>query len=222
VAWEWALPRDGDYSGLYGLVTGVNSRLAEIVLNTVLGLIMLATLPLVVRGLVAVRAGLARGLLTNQTAALRARAERLAAGRRAAVQAEAQTLRRVERDIHDGPQQRLVRLDMDLEAVARRLDDDDPEQARPLIDEALAQSREALSELRALSRGIAPPILADRGLGPALAAAAARCPVQVTLDVALPDGHRLAAAVENTAYFVVTEALTNVAKHSAATQCIVR
>jgi len=222
VAWEWALPRDGDYSGLYGLVTGVNSRLAEIVLNTVLGLIMLATLPLVVRGLVAVRAGLARGLLTNQTAALRARAERLAAGRRAAVQAEAQTLRRVERDIHDGPQQRLVRLDMDLEAVARRLDDDDPEQARPLIDEALAQSREALSELRALSRGIAPPILADRGLGPALAAAAARCPVQVTLDVALPDGHRLAAAVENTAYFVVTEALTNVAKHSAATQCIVQ
>jgi len=181
VAWEWALPRDGDYSGLYGLVTGVNSRLAEIVLNTVLGLIMLATLPLVVRGLVAVRAGLARGLLTNQTAALRARAERLAAGRRAAVQAEAQTLRRVERDIHDGPQQRLVRLGMDLEAVARRLDDD-PEQARPLIGEALAQSREALSELRALSRGIAPPILADRGLGPALAAAAARCPVQVTLD----------------------------------------
>jgi len=93
---------------------------------------------------------------------------------------------------------------------------------RPLIDEALAQSREALSELRALSRGIAPPILADRGLGPALTAAAARCPVQVTLDVALPDGQRLAAAVENTAYFVVTEALTNVAKHSAATQCAVR
>lgn len=87
-------------------------------LNTVLGLVVLATLPLVVRGLVVMRVGLARGLLTNQTAALRARAERLAAGRRAAVAAEAQTLRRVERDIHDGPQQRLVRLNM----AARRRD----------------------------------------------------------------------------------------------------
>ncbi len=175
---------------------------------------------MLVRGLVAVRAGLARGLLTNETAALRARAEQLASGRRAAVRAEAQTLRRVERDIHDGPQQRLVRLNMDLEAVARRLDDD-PEQARPLVAEALSQSREALSELRALSRGIAPPILADRGLGPALAAAAARCPVEVSLDVALPDGRTLAPDVENTAYFVVTEALTNVAKHAHATGCTV-
>jgi signal transduction histidine kinase len=186
----------------------------------VLGLVLLATAPLVLRGLVAVERGLAVGLLTNESAALRARATRLEAGRRAAVQAEAQTLRRLERDIHDGPQQRLVRLNMDLEAVVRRLDDD-PDRARPLVAEALAQSREALDELRALSRGIAPPILADRGLGPALAAAAARCPVQVSLDVALPDGRRLAAAVENTAYFVVTEALTNVAKHAQATLCTV-
>ncbi|MGH3931925.1 MAG: sensor histidine kinase, partial [Pseudonocardiaceae bacterium] len=79
-----------------------------------------------------------------------------------------------------------------------------------------------IGELRDLARGIAPPILADRGLGPALTAAAARCPVQVSLDVALPDGQRLPAAVENTAYFVVTEALTNVAKHSAATHCTVQ
>jgi signal transduction histidine kinase len=181
---------------------------------------LLATAPLVVRLLVLAKAGLARGLLTNESAALRARATRLAAGRRAAVQAEAQTLRRLERDIHDGPQQRLVRLNMDLETVARRLDDD-PERARPLVAEALVQSREALDELRALSRGIAPPILADRGLGAALAAAAARCPVRVSLDVALPEGRRLAAAVENTAYFVVTEALTNVAKHAQATLCTV-
>jgi signal transduction histidine kinase len=176
----------------------------------VLGAGMLLTLPLVVRGLVAVQAGLARLLLTNETAALRARATALETSRRAAVDAEAQTLRRLERDLHDGPQQRLVRLGMDLEAVTRRLDDD-PKRARPLVAEALAQSREALAELRALSRGIAPPILADRGLGAALAAAAARCPVQVSLDVAL--GGRLPAAVENAAYFVVTEALTNVAKH---------
>jgi len=109
---------------------------------------------------------------------------------------------------------------MDLEAVTRRLDDD-ADRARALVAEALAQSREALTELRALSRGIAPPILADRGLGAALAAAAARSPVEVSLDVALPDGRRLADEVENAAYFVVTEALTNVAKHSAATLCTV-
>jgi signal transduction histidine kinase len=218
--WEWSLPADGRNGGLYWLLTGTQSRLADIAVNTALGAIMVATSPLLVRGLVATRAALARGLLTNQTAALRARATQLESSRRAAVQAEAQTLRRLERDIHDGPQQRLVRLNMDLETVARRLDDD-PDKARPLVAEALEQSREALAELRALSRGIAPPILADRGLGPALAAAAARCPVQVSLDVALPEGRRLAAAVENTAYFVVTEALTNVAKHSHATLCTV-
>jgi signal transduction histidine kinase len=220
VTWQWSLPLDDSDGGLFWLITGVRGQFGEIVLNTVLGAIMVATAPLVVRGLVATRAGLARGLLTNQTAALRARAAQLESSRRAAVQAEAQTLRRLERDIHDGPQQRLVRLNMDLETVARRLDDN-PEKARPLVAEALEQSREALGELRALSRGIAPPILADRGLGPALAAAAARCPVEVSLDVALPPGQRLAAAVENTAYFVVTEALTNVAKHAHASLCTV-
>lgn len=222
VTWEWALSRapDDNYNGLFGLITGNDSRLGDIALDTGIGLVLLATLPWVLGGLVAARAALARGLLTNQTAALRARASQLAEGRRAAVAAEAQTLRRVERDIHDGPQQRLVRLTMDLEAVIRRLDDD-PGRARALVVEALDQSREALTELRALSRGIAPPILADRGLGPALAAAAARCPVEVSLDVALPEGQRLAAAVENAAYFVVTEALTNVAKHSGASLVIV-
>src|SRR5262249_14874462 len=93
--------------------------------------------------------------------------------------------------------------------------------ARPLVSEALEQSRAALSELRAVSRGIAPPILADRGLGPALAAAAARCPVQVFLDMQLPEGQRLAAYVESTTYFVVTEALTNVAKPSGGALCTV-
>lgn len=217
ITWQWALPRDGDYRGLLDLVTGIDSRAADIGVDTLLGALVLLTFPLVVRALVAVRAGLARGLLTNQTAALRARAGELATARRAAVDAEAQTLRRVERDLHDGPQQRLVRLDMDLETIGRRLDDD-PEKARPLLAEALARNREALAELRALSRGIAPPILADRGLAEAITAAAARCPVPVTLDITLPDGPRPAAAVENTSYFVVTEALTNIAKHSTASR----
>ncbi|WP_312858071.1 sensor histidine kinase [Pseudonocardia pini] len=221
VLWEWSLPRsDDDYFGLFGLLTQSSSRLGDILTTTVLGVLMVATTPWVVRGLVAFRAGVARGLLTNQTAALKARADQLATSRRAAVEAEAQTLRRLERDIHDGPQQRLVRLNMDLESAGRRLDDD-PEKARTLVEEALVQSRETLAELRALARGIAPPILADRGLEAALAAAAARSLVQVSLDVALPNGRRLAAAVENTAYFVVTEALTNVAKHSGASLCTV-
>jgi signal transduction histidine kinase len=213
VFWQWSLPRGDDNWTLFSSITGVHSTLGDVALNTGLGVLLLGTLPTVVRWLTDVRALLARGLLTNQTAALRARAMQLAAARRAAVAAEAQTLRRLERDIHDGPQQRLVRLGMDLEAATRRLDDD-PERVRPLLAEALAQSREALDELRALSRGIAPPILADRGLGPALAAAAARSPVEVSLDVQLDDGRRLPALVENTAYFVVTEALTNVAKHA--------
>lgn len=220
ITWQWSLPLDGNDGGLYWLLTGSRSRPAEIVINTAIGAVMVATSPAVLRGLTEMRVALSRVMLTNQTAALKARAAQLETSRRAAVQAEAQTLRRVERDIHDGPQQRLVRLNMDLEAVVRRLDDD-PDKARPLVTEALEQSREALAELRALSRGIAPPILADRGLGPALAAAAARCPVQVSLDVALPEGRRLAEAVENTAYFVVTEALTNVAKHSRASLCTV-
>ncbi|MGH9251005.1 MAG: sensor histidine kinase, partial [Acidimicrobiales bacterium] len=126
------------------------------------------------------------------------------------------TLRRVERDIHDGPQQRLVRLTMDLEAAQRRLTDN-PDAAGPLVEQALTQTQEALAELRALSRGIAPPILADRGLEAALAAAAARSPIPVTLDVTMGGSDRPTPAVENTAYFVVTEALTNAAKHSGAT-----
>ncbi len=162
VLWEWAPPRGPEDHRLYELITGNESWLADVLFMTAVGAILLVTLPFVLRGLTVLQIALARGLLTSETAALRARTEQLADRRRAAVQAEAQTLRRVERDIHDGPQQRLVRLNMDLEAAARRLDDD-PEQARPLVAEALAQSREALSELRVVSCGIAPPILADRG-----------------------------------------------------------
>ncbi|MGI5132773.1 sensor histidine kinase [Pseudonocardia sp. CA-107938] len=214
--WMWSLPVDDDGGGLYWLLTGVYSPFFEQVLDTVLGVVMLLTAPFVLALLTSVRAGLATALLTNESAALRARAAQLESSRRAAVQAEAQTLRRLERDIHDGPQQRLVRLTMDLEAAARRLDDN-PDKARVLVGEAIDHSREALTELRALSRGIAPPILADRGLAAALAAAAARSPVEVALEIDLPERIRLAEAVETTAYFVVTEALTNVAKHAHAT-----
>jgi signal transduction histidine kinase len=206
--------------GVSGLL-GWGGYPVNAVANVLLGLVFLATVRPVLRRLVQVQVVLARALLSDEKAALRARTEQLTASRSAAVQAEAQTLRRVERDIHDGPQQRLVRLTMDLEAVRRRLDNN-PDAARSLVDEALTQSREALSELRAVSRGIAPPILTDRGLGPALAAAAARCPVDTVVECELPEGERLPEAVENAAYFVVSEALTNVAKHSRADKCSVR
>jgi signal transduction histidine kinase len=139
--------------------------------------------------------------------------------RDSAVSAEATALRRLERDIHDGPQQRLVRLAMDLGRARQQLDSD-PAAARATLDEALGQTRETLDELRALSRGIAPPILTDRGLAAALHALAARgvIPVRLTVD---PELDRLPAVVESTAYFVVAEALTNVAKHSRATSCAV-
>jgi signal transduction histidine kinase len=163
--------------------------------------------------------GLSRFMLTtDRVAVLHEQVSDLAESRDAAVSAEASALRRLERDIHDGPQQRLVRLAMDLSTAQRRMEKD-PATASPLIAEAIAQTRETLDELRALSRGIAPPILADRGLRAALAAVAGRSTVSVDLEVAMPDGSRLPAAVENAAYFVVAEALTNVAKHSQATHC---
>ena len=106
---------------------------------------------------------------------------------------------------------------MDLARAQRQLDRD-PTAARATLGEAVGRAHEALEELRALSRGIAPPVLADRGLAAALAAVAARSPVPVDLAIDLPDG-RLAPVTENTAYFVVSEAMANVAKHSDATTC---
>ncbi|HSI92938.1 MAG TPA: sensor domain-containing protein [Jiangellaceae bacterium] len=217
LAYGWALPNDPDNETLWELL-GIESMLVGNLLYTALGLVFLMTMPYALRWTAALDATLAVLLLSNpkaaENAALRAQAEQLRRSRAAAAEAEATTLRRVERDIHDGPQQRLVRLTMDLEAAQRRMDDD-PDAARPLVAEALSQTQDALAELRALSRGIAPPILADRGLHAALAAAAARCPVPVQLDVAL-GADRPSPTAENAAYFVVTEALTNVAKHSGA------
>ncbi|MFI5782398.1 sensor histidine kinase [Nocardia sp. NPDC051570] len=215
----WMLPGYPETSGLADLL-GMHSHLANIVINTLSGLVFLLTGPRMLRALAALQIGLARALLADEKAQLRARTEQLTTSRSAAAQAEAQTLRRVERDIHDGPQQRLVRLTMDLEAVRRRMNDD-PDAARTLVDGALTQSHEALRELRAVSRGIAPPILIDRGLTAALDAAVARCPVPATLDCDLPERARLAESVENAAYFVVSEALTNIAKHAYATGCTV-
>lgn len=219
-AWDWALPADGgSLAGLFGM----RGEFARVGINMILGVLFLASLPFVTRGMALLSGGWARLTLTRErVGALEDRIEELAGSRDAAVSAEASALRRLERDIHDGPQQRLVRLTMDLSLAQRRMRTD-PEAAQPLLEEAIEQTRETLDELRALSRGIAPPILVDRGLPAALAAVAGRCTVPVELDVSLPESSaRLPDKVENTAYFLVAEALTNVAKHSGATWCQVR
>jgi signal transduction histidine kinase len=148
----------------------------------------------------------------DEAGALRQRVSDLTESRSAAGGAEVHTLRRLERDLHDGPQQRLIRLGMDITAAQRRLDDD-PGQARALLDEALQQSQDALAEIRTLSRGIAPPILAEQGLRAAVTALASRGSVPTSVDVG---DVRLSDAAQNAAYFVVAEALTNVEKHSGA------
>ena len=127
--------------------------------------------------------------------------------------------RRIERDLHDGAQQRLVALAMELGRAKSKLADD-VDAARELVEQAHAEAKAALKELRDLVRGVHPPVLTDRGLDAALSGLAARCtvPVDVQVDV-LPV--RPKPAVEAVAYFVVSEALTNVAKHSRATRATV-
>uniref|UniRef100_UPI0020D28B42 sensor histidine kinase n=1 Tax=Streptomyces niveus TaxID=193462 RepID=UPI0020D28B42 len=125
-------------------------------------------------------------------------------------------LRRIERDLHDGTQARLVSLSMRI-GLARRAYDNDPVRGRALLDDAQDQVEAALGELRHVVRGIHPPILTDRGLVGAVRALAAASGLQVVVEVTGgEDGPRAPAAVEAAAYFVVAEALTNAAKHSGA------
>ena len=219
-AGDWAIPRGPDNVELSELLGMGDSAGARIGLYTAAGVFFLLSLPIVVRGAALMQANFARALLTG-VAQMRSRITVLEGQKRAAVSAEATALRRLERDIHDGPQQRLVRLAIDLGRAQQQFDVD-PEAARRTLAEALAQTRETLDELRALSRGIAPPILVDRGLPSALAALAGRgvIPVDLSVDptLGIPEG-RLDAAIEGAAYFVVAESLTNVAKHSKATAC---
>jgi signal transduction histidine kinase len=219
VLWDWSVPYGpvADNETLPELLGLVDDPATRITTYTLVGVLFAVTLPLAVRGAALLVAQPARLVLCSR-AATQAELGRLADSRDSAVAAEAVALRRLERDIHDGPQQRLVRLSMDLHR-ARRQVESDPEGARATLEEAATQTRETLEELRALSRGIAPPVLADRGLAAALAAIAARSPVPVELSVGLEEGERLAPATENTAYFVVSEALANVAKHSDAALC---
>ena len=215
-AWFWHLVGGPDsFVQFHG--RSVNDAFAFVI-----GATFLALLPFVTRGLVLLHDIIARVTLgAFPSEGLRAQVGDLEASRGAAISAEGHSLRRLERDIHDGPQQRLVRLQMDLAAADRQLDND-PAAARTLIAEAMQQSKDALEELRALSRGFAPPILLDRGLVAALESAAVRSSVPVRVTSELPDGFELPQEIERNAYFVASEALANAAKHSSATSVEVR
>jgi signal transduction histidine kinase len=160
------------------------------------------------------RAG--RALLgPSRAVELERKVESLAESRAGVVDAADAERRRIERDLHDGAQQRLVSLAMNL-GLARATLTDVPEPVRQVIAEAHEEAKEALAELRNLVRGLHPAVLEDRGLDAALSGIAARAPLPVRVHVAVSD--RASPTVEAVAYFVVSECLTNISRHSAATQ----
>ncbi|MFI6013876.1 sensor histidine kinase [Streptomyces sp. NPDC051243] len=156
---------------------------------------------------------LTRAVLGSDQDELAERVRVLTETRRDAVDTSAAELRRIERDLHDGAQARLVAMGMDLGTIEMLLDKD-PEQARRLLAQARKSSVDALAELRDLVRGIHPPVLAERGLGDAVRALALRLPITTEVNVELPG--RAEAPVESAAYFAISEVLTNAVKHSGA------
>jgi signal transduction histidine kinase len=154
-------------------------------------------------------------LSPSQKALLASRVRELAESRAETVDSQAAEIRRIERDLHDGAQARLIALGMNLGMAADAIETD-PQTARMLLAEAQTASSQALAELRGLVRGIHPPVLADRGLVGAVQALALATPLLVEVQADVPG--RLAAPVESAAYFAIAEALANVIKHSGANQ----
>lgn len=226
-SWLWgrSLQYDSDQFLLHDVILDwmfpgnawqIDPVLGENLFDLLVGVIFLSTLPLITRLFTVLHDAIARGMLSAwRSDALSREVALLSASRGAAVLAEDQSLRRLERDIHDGPQQRLVRLQMDLASAERKIEAD-PDAAKTLLSEARAQARDTLEELRALSRGFAPPILQDRGLFAGLESLAARSTIPVSLELMVDPASRFAPEIERSAYFVVAELLTNAAKHSEA------
>ncbi|WP_079159502.1 sensor histidine kinase [Streptomyces griseus] len=180
---------------------------------TLVGLFVLwPVLPFIARGLTNADRAMVRGMLSPSDE-LERRVAELESDRGVVVDTAAADLRRIERDLHDGAQARLVALAMDLGLAKEKLTDD-PEAAARMVDEAHGEVKVALQELRDLARGIHPAVLTDRGLDAALSAIASRCTVPVTVTVDLPG--RPVEAIEGIAYFTVSELLQNVSKHSRA------
>jgi signal transduction histidine kinase len=174
-------------------------------------------LPFIARGLSNADRAMVRGLLSPSDELERRIAE-LESDRGVVVDTAAADLRRIERDLHDGAQARLVALAMGLGLAKEKLLED-PDAAAAMVDEAHGEVKLALRELRDLARGIHPAVLTDRGLDAALSSVASRCTAPVTVTVNLDE--RPAAAIEGIAYFTVSELLQNVSKHARATRASV-
>jgi signal transduction histidine kinase len=157
-------------------------------------------------------------LSVTEKSRLALRVQQLTSSRAETVDTSAAELRRIERDLHDGAQARLVALGMNLAMVEDQIEAD-PSNARALLSEAREASVFALAELRDLVRGIHPPVLADRGLAGALQALVLTVPFPVRLDCQLEG--RLPAPLESAAYFALAEALTNIVKHASATEAAI-
>ncbi|MFE3585886.1 sensor histidine kinase [Streptomyces niveus] len=218
--WQWTFPAYLDQDGIAVFSDGSREFYVdtpfEIAATSVAGLVLVLASPWLVRGLTTVDRLLVAGLLGPSK--LATRVSELESDRGVVVDTAAADLRRIERDLHDGAQARLVALAMDLGLAKEKLLDD-PEAAARMVDEAHGEVKVALQELRDLARGIHPAVLTDRGLDAALSSVASRCtvPVQVEVDLA----YRPAAAIEGIAYFTVSELLQNVSKHSGATRATV-
>ena len=213
-AWNWALPNGGLDFGLFRADT-----LGEAFLGTDIGLICIPIAYFFQRWVTEGMLRLGTVLLRpSREAALSARVEELATSRAGVVDAAQAELQRIERDLHDGAQARLVALAMDLGMAEERFERD-PEGALELVGEAREEAKRALAELRDLARGIRPSMLAERGLGPAITALAARSPIPAGVDLDIPD--KLPDSVENATWFVISESLANAAKHSGAKHVLI-
>jgi signal transduction histidine kinase len=208
--WAWSLPHGGPQFG----DTYYWSKPWQLAVACAAGFVLTLLAPWVIRVVAALSRGHVRALLGTSRRTLERRAAELEESRTRTVDATIEERRRLERDLHDGAQQRLVSLGLDLGIALEKLESD-PDAAKDLLREAHGDAQLALRELRDLARGIHPAVLTDRGLDAAVSGLAARSPVPVRVQGSLE--RRPPASVEATAYFIVSEALTNVAKHAHAT-----
>ncbi|TXL90544.1 sensor histidine kinase [Streptomyces sp. IB2014 016-6] len=218
--WQWVFPEHTNQDGIALFSDGTNDFYLdtpfEIAATSVVGLVLVLASPWLIRGMTGVDRLMVAGLLGPSK--LATRVSELESDRGVVVDTAAADLRRIERDLHDGAQARLVALAMDLGLAKEKLLAD-PEAAARMVDEAHGEVKVALQELRDLARGIHPAVLTDRGLDAALSSVASRCTVPVQVEVDL--GSRPAAAIEGIAYFTVSELLQNVSKHARASRASV-
>ncbi len=218
--WFWVFPVWAGQDGLqlYGDETHsvYLDNPFEVTMTALVGLLFTMASPWIVRGLTTVDRVMVGALLGPSR--LGARVVELESDRGVVVDTAAADLRRIERDLHDGAQARLVALAMDLGLAKEKLAED-PRAAAVMVDSAHGEVKTALQELRDLARGIHPAVLTDRGLDAALSSVASRCTVPVVVDVDLPA--RPVPAIEGIAYFTVSELLQNVSKHAGASRATV-